>query len=143
MELQFDLTQQKTIMFEDTMETVMKEYGIVQSDVVSNEEFQARRLKRGGGGPGNGRGKDGDWLSPMVWGTEFLARPRIPNGMNPRWLLAKFMMAGIRDGMVLVIPMRGDEPIQDDHSWMWVDPVAFSKYFELMGILLEPESTDE
>lgn len=111
---------------------VMKEYGHAVSDVVSLDEFRKNmpRLKGGGSKP-----PTGDWLSSMVCGTEFLVRPKV----QKTWILAKFLHAGTRQGCVLVIPMRGDEPVQDDKEWVWVDPVEFCKFWELRAILLVPE----
>lgn len=137
MELEFDLRKYRRIMVEDTQETVMKTYGTVKSDVVSLDEFRKHHLKPDGGGPKGP--KKGDWLSDMVWGTEFLVRPNA----NKTWMLARFMHAGRRERMVLVIPMRGEEPVQDDKEWLWVDPVEFCKYWELMAILLIPEKDNE
>jgi hypothetical protein len=115
---------------------VMKEYGAVTSDVLSLDEYRKNhpRRKTGGGMP-----PEGDWLSGMVSGTEFLVRPKI----QKTWILAKFMHAGARAGCVLVIPMRGDQPIQDDAEWVWVDPVEFCKFWELRAILLIPENNNE
>ena len=115
---------------------VMKQHGTLVSDVISLDEFRRNhpRLKGGGGMP-----PDGDWLSGMVCGTEFLVRPKI----QKTWILAKFMHAGLRQGVVLVIPMRGDEAIQDEKEWVWVDPVEFCKFWELRAILLIPEKLNE
>lgn len=131
MALELDLRKLSAMMVEDKQETTVKEYGLVESDVVSLEEFRRNKLRSRGGG-GN---PPGEWLSGMVWGTEFLVRPKV----QKTWLLVKFMMAGVKEGMVLVIPMRGDEPVQDDKEWMWVDPVEFCKYWELMAVILIPK----
>lgn len=109
---------------------VMKEYGHVVSDVISLDEWRKNRPAVGGRPP-----VDGDWLSGMKTGTEFLVRPKV----QKTWILAKFMHAGLRANCVLVIPMQGDEPIQDDKQWVWVDPVEFCKFWELRAILLVPE----
>lgn len=111
---------------------VMKEYDDVVSDVISFDEYRKNRLrlKTGGNQP-----PEGDWLSGMVCGTEFLVRPKV----QKTWILAKFMHAGLRQRCVLVIPMRGDQPIQDDKEWVWVDPIEFCKFWELRTILLVPE----
>lgn len=111
---------------------VMKEYGAVVSDVISLDEFRRNHPKPKGGG---NQPPEGDWLSRMKSGTEFLVRPKA----NKTWILAKFMHAGLRQEQVLVIPMRGDQPIQDDAEWVWVDPVEFCKFWELRAILLIPE----
>jgi hypothetical protein len=131
MELEFDLRKYRRIMVDNQQETTVKEYGVMESDVVSLDEVRRNRVRlKGGGEPPNG-----DWLSTMKWGTEFLVRPKV----QKTWLLVRFMMAGIRGGMALIIPMRGDEPVQDDKDWMWADPVEFCKYWELMAVLLVPK----
>src|SRR5438034_75975 len=59
---------------------VMKEYGAAVSDVISLEEFRKNRpLTRNGGS----EPPDGDWLSGMVCGTEFLVRPKV----QKTWML--------------------------------------------------------
>lgn len=135
MSLEFDLRRYKHMMVEDKEETVVEKYA---NDVVSLEEVRKNKAKfrtvTGGGVP-----PDSEWLPKMEWGTEFLVRPKV----QKTWLLVKFMMGGVQNGCVLVIPVRGDEPIQDDKEWMWVDPVEFCKYWELMAILLVPEKDNE
>lgn len=115
---------------------VMKEYGAIVSDVVSLDEWRKNRVRLKGGG---NIPPEGDWLSDMVCGTEFLVRPKT----QKTWILAKFMHAGLRAGCVLVIPMQGDEPVQDDKQWVWVDPIEFCKFWELRAILLIPEVVNE
>lgn len=115
---------------------VMKEYGAVVSDVVSLDEWRKNRVRLKGGG---NIPPEGDWLSGMTCGTEFLVRPKT----QKTWILAKFMHAGLRAGCVLVIPMQGDEPVQDDKQWVWVDPEEFCKFWELRAILLIPEVINE
>ena len=119
-------------MVEDKQEAAVKEYGVAQSNVVSNEEFVAQRLKRRGGG---GNPPEGDWLSGMVWGTEFRVRPK----QQKTWLLATMTMGGIRKGTVLIIPHHGDEISQDTKEWMWVDPVKFCEYWELIATVMVPK----
>ena len=54
--------------------------------VVNNEEEDDEEViaaKPGRGGP-----RDGDWLSPMASGTEFLVRDK--TGHQPRWLVNEF-----------------------------------------------------
>ncbi len=136
MSLEFELRKHSYIMVEDKQETAVKNYGVAESDVVSLDEYRSLRLKRRGGG---GPTRDGDWFSDMIWGTEFLVRPKV----QKTWMLAKFMMGGLKEGMGLVIPMRGDEPVQDDKEWMWVDPVEFCKYWELMAVILVPKEIED
>lgn len=88
-----------------------------------------KALQTGGGTP-----PDGDWLSGMKLGTEFLVRPKT----QKTWILAKFMQAGVRNGNVLLIPMQGEAVTAQDNEWIWADPVEFCKFWELKGILLEP-----
>lgn len=76
----------------------------------------------------------GDWLTGMKLGTEFLVRPK----EQKTWVLQKFMQAGVRNGNVLLIPMKGEEVTAPDSEWIWADPVEFCKFWELKGILLEP-----
>jgi len=128
--------QARIIMTLEHEVNVMKEYGAVVSDVVSLDEFRKNHPRRATGG---GAPPAGDWLSGMVCGTEFLVRPKI----QKTWILAKFMHAGLRANCVLVIPMQGDEPIQDDKQWVWVDPAEFCKFWELRAILLIPEVPNE
>src|SRR6266576_3799208 len=140
-QVEFDLMNAKAYinsMLSDAeyKESLMKEYGAVVSDVVSLDEFRRNHPRRKAGG---GMPLEGDWLSDMVCGTEFLVRPKV----QKTWILAKFMHAGLRAGCVLVIPMQGDEPIQDDKQWVWVDPAEFCKFWELRAILLIPEVPNE
>ena len=86
-------------------------------------------LQVGGGTP-----PDGDWLSRMKLGTEFLVRPKV----QKTWMLQKFMQAGIKNGNVLLIPMKGEEVSVPDTEWIWADPVEFCKFWEFKGIILEP-----
>lgn len=97
-------------------------------------DFVAKKalLQTGGGTP-----PDGDWLSGMKIGTEFLVRPKT----QKTWMLAKFMQAGVRHGNVLLIPMKGEDVTCPDSEWIWADPIEFCKFWEFKGILLEP--TDE
>lgn len=88
-----------------------------------------KALLTGGGTP-----PDGDWLSKMKIGTEFLVRPKT----QKTWILAKFMQAGIRNGNVLLIPMKGEDVTCPDSEWIWADPVEFCKFWEFKGVLLEP-----
>lgn len=143
MELEFDLQRYSTIMVEDKQETLMDKYSVPETDVVSNEEFQKLRLKRGGGGGGN---KDKDWLSSMEWGTQFYARMKV--GQREPWMLVKFMLAGIRQKTALLVPMMGAEDVvADDRQWIPVDPIKFCKTWELYDefppIPLEKEDETE
>lgn len=94
-------------------------------------DFVAKKalLQTGGGTP-----PDGDWLSRMKIGTEFLVRPKT----QKTWMLAKFMQAGVRNGNVLLIPMKGEDVTCPDSEWIWADPIEFCKFWEFKGILLEP-----
>ena len=93
-----------------------------------------KALLTGGGTP-----PDGDWLSPMKLGTEFLVRPKV----QKTWMLVKFMQAGIKNGNVLLIPMQGEAVSVPDTEWIWADPVEFCKFWEFRGIILEPIENDE
>lgn len=115
-----------------------KELGVAEDDVVDLAEFRRSRLRAvaktilGGGPP------DGEWLSKMKVGTEFLVRPKA----QKTWMLAKFMQAGSKNGNVLVIPMKGEEVNAPESEWMWVDPEEFCKFWELRGILLIPKEEE-
>lgn len=125
MELEFDLRRYSSIMVEDQQETLMKEYGVPESNVVTFPS-ETLRPKRGGTGGGSGHK---DWLSEMEWGTVFYARM---NNTSQPWLLVKFMLAGIRQKTALLVPMLGAEDVvTDDRNWMAVDPVAFTKVWKL------------
>jgi len=136
MELEFDLRRYSVMMVEDKQETIMKDFA--EAEVVSLEEFRKNHPKpMGGGSPPS----EGDWLSPMVWGTEFRVSPK----MQKTWLLMTFTMAGVRNGTVLVIPHHGDEISQDTKEWMWVNPLDFCKFWDKIAVILIPEEieTDE
>lgn len=107
------------------------------SNVVTDEELQKFREKHRTGtrmAIGGGNPPDGDWLSPMKIGTEFLVRPKI----QKTWILAKFMQAGVKNGNVLIIPMKGEEVSAPESEWIWADPTEFCRFWEFRGILLEP-----
>lgn len=126
MELEFDLQRYSIIMVEDKQEQVMDKYSVPEADIVSNEEFQKLRVKRGGGGGG----KDVDWLSGMEWGTQIYCRMRV--GQREPWMLVKFLFAGIRQKTALLVPMMGAEDVvADDRQWIPVDPIKFCKTWEL------------
>src|SRR5882672_200701 len=98
-QVEFDLMNAKDYinsMLIDTenKENLMKEYGIAVSDVISFDEFRKNKARLRGGGSAP---PEGDWLSDMVCGTEFLVRPKT----QKTWILAKFMHAGLRAGCVL------------------------------------------
>jgi len=135
MELEFDLRRYSAMMVEDKQEMVMNGLS-ADEGVVSLEEFRRNhpRRKYGGQPP-----EEGDWLSTMVWGTEFRVSPKT----QKTWLLMTFTMAGIRNGTVLVIPHHGDLISQDEKEWMWVNPIEFCRYWELAAIILVPEEIDE
>lgn len=73
-----------------------------------------------------------DWLSPMVVGTEFLCSHK----QQSQWLLTNFTHGGKKEGAVLLIPTS---TMNDNRSWIWVDPVEFCKVFEPRGVLDVPE----
>lgn len=129
----------KIMELEWELRVMEKEYGSIHSNVVSNEELdllrKKRKLKIGGGPP-----SEGDWLSGMAVGTEFLVSPKVS---QDNWILTKFMHAGMKNGNVLIIPMQGESPVEDDRQWIWVRPDRFCKFWEFMGYILIPESTDE
>ena len=97
-------------------------------NVVDLEDFKAK-LKTGGRVP-----PSGDWLTPMKIGSEFLVRPKTQQS----WLLAKFMQAGVKNGNVLLIPMRGEAADTPETEWIWVDPIEFCKWWEFRGYVLVP-----
>lgn len=129
MELEFALRKYSRIMVEDKQETVVKEYGIVDSNVVSNEELIRYRRKRGGGD----RNGD-DWLTDMEWGTIFYVRQKPVLSGSRGWLLQKFIKAGNRKNVVLLVPMHANEEVvTDDREWLPVEPKSFCKSFELVS----------
>lgn len=110
-----------------------KEYGIVDSEVVSIEEFRKNREATGGWEPPMPPGKD--YLSDMKSGTEFLVRDK--TGITPRWLVVEWIHGGLHStGNVLIIPTKS---ANDVRTWVWVDPKEFCKAFEYRGIIEEPE----
>ena len=138
MELEFQLRKYMRIMKEDQQETVVKEYGTVESDVVSNEEFQSRRLKRSGGGGGGSSSHN--WISPLPWGTIVYVRPK----REKPWLLAKFLLAGFQKGVAWLVPMHGmEDVVSDDREWVPVEPVAFCEYFELIAAITPVEESKD
>lgn len=127
--LKFDLRKYSAMMVEDKQENVVKEYGIVDSNVVSNDEFMEYRRKRGGG-----RGSQEDWLTDMEWGTIFYVRQKPVTTGSRSWLLQKFIKAGNQKNVVLIIPMHANEEvITDEREWMPVEPKAFCRSFELVS----------
>ena len=123
------------MMVEDKQEMVM-DGSTPDADVISLETFRRNRPKRMFGNPPT----DGDdWLSSMVWGTEFRVSPKT----QKTWLLMTFTMAGMLEGTVLVIPHHGDEISQDEKEWMWVNPVEFCKYWEKIATVFIPEEIKE
>ena len=82
--------------------------------------------------PGEGGPRDGDWLTPMPSGTEFLVRDK--TGHQPRWLVNEFTHGGLMRGNVMIIPTK---TMQDIRTWFWVDPIEFCKAFEFRGIIEE------
>ena len=125
MELEFDLRRYSSIMVEDKQETLMKEFGVAEDNVIPFEERQRIAPLRGGGSGSVSK----DWLSGMEWGTQFYARLK---GQSSSWMLVKFLMAGVRNKTILLVPMMGTEDVvSDDRQWLPVDPVAFCKAWEL------------
>lgn len=125
MELEFDLRKYSHIMVEDKQEQVMKDFSIPEAELVTNEEFQRRRTKKGGGGTGTT-----DWLSGMEWGTQLYVRMKV--GQREPWMLVKFLYAGKKQRTCFLVPMMGDEQaVGDDRQWLPVDPEKFCKTWEL------------
>lgn len=124
MELEFDLARVPAIMVYDLEETVMEKYGT--ADIIPEDELIRRRKAKGGGGP------DGDWLTKMAWGTMFFSRKK----NRKDWLLVKFLKAGNRGTVVLLVPMQGaEEVVADDRDWLAVDPVEFCKTWECVELI--------
>lgn len=99
--------------------------------LIVNEDMVEPNLKIGGNPPA-----DNDWLSGMKCGTEFLCSPKRYPG---NWIFTKFLHGGMLNGNVLIIPMKGDEPIQDPSEWVWTKGDRFCRFWELMGVLLIPK----
>jgi hypothetical protein len=106
---------------------------LVVNNKEEDEELPQPRLQTDWMGP-----KDGDWLSPMKSGTEFLVRSK--TGELPRWLLHEFTHGGKIHGNVLLCPTS---TLNDVRTWKWVDPTEFCKSFELRGILEVPENDNQ
>ncbi len=125
MNLKLALRRYSAMMVEDRQDTIEDEYARYNGDVINLAEYKAQpRRKTGGGYPPT----NADYLSKMEWGTQFFVRPR----MNKTWLLAKFLHAGTRKGVILLVPMRGaEDTVSDDREWVPVDPVTFCEYWEL------------
>lgn len=102
---------------------------LVVNNNKTEEEAEQPILKLDWKGP-----KDGDWLSKMKCGTEFLVRAK--TGESPRWLLHEFTHGGKIHGNVLICPTS---TLNDPRTWKWVDPIEFCRSFELRGILEEPK----
>ena len=98
--------------------------------IVNNPEEDIQviepKLQTKGKGP-----TDEDWLSPMKCGTEFLVKPTTMR----TWQLAEFTHGGNKEGNVLLIPTL---TLNDNRTWMWVDPIEFCKAFSLRAILEVP-----
>lgn len=105
---------------------------LVVNNEIEEEGLPQPVLKPAWRGP-----KDGDWLSPMKCGTEFLVRSKV--GEAPKWLLHEFTHGGKIHGNVLICPTP---TLNDPRTWKWVDPIEFCKSFELRGILEEPKDDD-
>lgn len=126
--------QASTIMRLEQELRMVKKEATQAVDNVLDFAKQKALLAAGGGTP-----PDGDWLTPMKIGTEFLVRPKV----QKTWMLQKFMQAGVRNGNVLLIPMKGEEVTVPDTEWIWADPIEFCRFWEFKGIILEPINTDE
>ena|SRR5258707_70074 len=100
---------------------------LVVNNNKTEEEVEQPTLQPAWRGP-----KDGDWLSPMKCGTEFLVRSH----EQPKWLLHEFTHGGKIHGNVLICPTS---TLNDVRTWKWVDPIEFCKAFDLRGILEVPE----
>lgn len=136
MELEFDLMKYSRIMGEDKQEAIVNDYATPLGEIISLDEERKVRRKQGGGKGGSGD----DWLSGMIWGTQFYVRPKAQRG----WVLTKFMMAGIRNKTVLLVPMMGDEnTVSDDRAWVAVDPKLFCRAWELFDLFPPIELEEE
>ncbi len=102
---------------------------LVVNNNKTEEEEEQPQLKPDWRGP-----IDGDWLSGMKTGTEFLVRDK--TGRFPRWVVHEFTHAGKLKGNVLICPTA---TLNDPKTWQWVDPVEFCRAFEFRGIVEVPE----
>lgn len=133
MELEFDLRKYRCIMVDKIEEEVVKEYGTIDSNLVTNEELMEIRRRRGGKGGGTGRI---NYLATMQWGTQFYVRTR----GSKTWMLVKFLLAGRKGDVFLLVPMKGDEnEVSDDREWLPVESKAFTDYWELMAEFPPPK----
>ena len=136
MELEFDLQRRKKydmIMLEDQERQVVDAIG-VEDNIVSIEEYKDRGLSLIQGGRGS---FNGDWLTPLPWGTQFYVRPKV----QKTWMLAKFLKAGAKKSIVYLVPMKGAEDVViDDREWIPVEPKAFSAFFELVEKFTEKDN---
>lgn len=138
MELEFDLRRYSAMMIYDRQEDVVKEYGTVESNVVTNEELTQQRLKLKRGGGGNNGSVN--YLIDMEWGTQFYVRPK----GSRSWMLVKFLLAGRKKDIYLLVPMKGDEnEISDDREWLPVESKAFTTYWELVEEFPPPKEIHE
>lgn len=86
--------------------------------------------------PGMKPPKNGDWLSGMKVGTEFLCRDK-SGAQFPRYAALDFTFLGLHNtGNVLLSPTQS---INDTRTWKWFIPEDFCKAFEFRGIIEEPE----
>jgi len=102
---------------------------VVNNNKTEEEELEQSRLAPDWRGP-----KDGDWLSPMKSGTEFLVRGKTLG--QPRWLLTEFTHGGKLKGNVLICPTSS---LNNPATWMWVDPIEFCRAFEWRATLAVPD----
>lgn len=100
---------------------------LVVDNKTEEEELKQPVPKTAGKGP-----TDGDYLSSMISGTEFLVRHRT----GSTFLLNEFTHGGKKQGAVLLLPTA---TLQDTRTWIWVDPTIFCQTFEFRGILEIPE----
>jgi hypothetical protein len=134
---EFDLMKYRSIMVDRIEEDVVKEYGTADSNVISNDELMEQRVRRGGGGRG-GRMYT-NYLINMPWGTQFYVRTR----GSKTWMLVKFLLAGRKGDVFLLVPMRGDEnEVSDDREWLPVESKAFTDYWELMAEFPPPKEEE-
>ncbi len=109
----------------------MNEMTVFQEDDDKTVVSLARRremLKVGGKEPPI----EGNWLSTLMPGTEFVTQDKT---QQFPWLLREWALMGHKGGVSCLAPALTQN---DPNSWMWVDPEEFSKAFRLRAITEEP-----